>query len=675
MILPASRRPILTAALAAAGLALAFAFYTNHVWEDYYITFRASKNLAEGHGLVFNVGDRLHTFTSPLGTLLPALASYVTGNRSDPAALWVFRVMSAAALGGAAWLLGHTLQRTGAAERAGWFALLPVAWLLTDAKVLDFTINGMETAFMLLFLAYTVWAHLLDSPRRWLHLGGAWAGLMWSRPDSFIYVALLAAGFWLFHDAALTRRTRGQLFAEYLRAGLVTTALYLPWLLIAAAYYGTPIPHTITAKGTIGGPTPHTVAEFARVLFTLPGLAWTRFTSLETTFLPSYYMIGGWPAAFVAGGRALATLASIVWLVPRLPAWARAASFAFFGAHVYLTFFPYFPFPWYIPNTAILGALALGGLAVALAGLRHVAGRIAAGALAVALLGGGVWATWHVAQQTRVQQRLVEDGGRRQIGEWLRANAQPGDTVFMEPLGYIGYFSNLKTYDFPGMSSREMVEARRIAGNDWAYLIQWLQPTWLVLRPHEQERITKSLSPLLKDNYTRVRDFSVLEAVRATDVRGRPYLEHDAEFTVFKLQRPSRHPSTAANIRAAFPPSANNFDGQPTIFLHAPASMSIAIPAQARRYTVHFGFSANAWEQPKPTDGAAFIIELADGERRLLQLNRILRPTENPADRPLQSATIDLPPDLRPGALLFLRIEGLQTPDKDWTNFSVPDFR
>ena len=55
-------------------LALAFAGFTNHVWEDYYITYRSSKNLATGHGLVFNHGDRLHTFTSPLGVLLPIVA-------------------------------------------------------------------------------------------------------------------------------------------------------------------------------------------------------------------------------------------------------------------------------------------------------------------------------------------------------------------------------------------------------------------------------------------------------------------------------------------------------------------------------------------------------------------------------------------------------------------------
>ena len=51
----------------------------------------------------------------------------------------------------------------------------------------------------------------------------------------------------------------------------------------------------------------------------------------------------------------------------------------------------------------------------------------------------------------RLQQAIIEDGSRRAVGLWLRQNAGPGDTVFLESLGYIGYFSNLKTYDFPGL--------------------------------------------------------------------------------------------------------------------------------------------------------------------------------------------------------------------------------
>ncbi len=63
--------------------------------------------MATGHGLVFNEGDHLQTFTSPLETLLLALASLVTGNASDVAALWLYRGASIIAFG-----LTATLERS-----------------------------------------------------------------------------------------------------------------------------------------------------------------------------------------------------------------------------------------------------------------------------------------------------------------------------------------------------------------------------------------------------------------------------------------------------------------------------------------------------------------------------------------------------------------------------------
>jgi hypothetical protein len=73
--------------------------------------------------------------------------------------------------------------------------------------------------------------------------------------------------------------------------------------------------------------------------------------------------------------------------------------------------------------------------------------RLAAWGLSGLLLAANGWTLWQVARQVAAQQTLIEEGTRRKIGEWLHDQAAPGDTVFMEPLGYIGFFSGLKTYD------------------------------------------------------------------------------------------------------------------------------------------------------------------------------------------------------------------------------------
>jgi hypothetical protein len=631
-------------------VALGFALYTNHTWEDYYITYRSSRNLATGHGLVFNLGDRLHTFTSPLGVLLPALASLLTGNTSDPGALWIFRVMCATAFGGAALLLG----RIAARQHGTWIAGgLLAAWLATDAKSVDFTINGMETALMLLFLAYALWSHLTASPRAWLHLGAAWAGLMWTRPDSFIYVTLIATGFWLFPDEAQTPGGRRELLGRYLRAGLVTTALYLPWLLWAWWYYGTPIPHTITAKGGIGDT--HTLAGLLATTVQLPYLAWAKSSSLELTFLPSYYMIGGWPAGLIHLSRALATLCCLLWLLPFLHRWARAASFAFFGAHVYLPYFPYFPFPWYIPSTTLLALVALAGLvAWLLSGPKPgTAARAAAGALSLVLLAGNVWTLVEVARQVRAQQQLVEDGNRRKIGEWLHAHAAPGDTVFMEPLGYIGFFSGLKTYDWPGMSSREMVAARRMVGSEWIAIIQYLQPSWLVLRSFEAERLAASLPSLLTDNYRPVQEFDCSAALARVSVHGLPYLQHDSRFIVYRLHHPGNGLLVMRHRGSMSPPTRSELPARVLVapynhhqvsVIGVPSILEFPVPALADELVGGLGILDDTWFGPEHSAPVKFSITMIrPGGTEQVLLEREIDPLRQPADRGYLAFRVKLP--------------------------------
>lgn len=664
-------RPASLAFIFAFVLALVFAATTQHVWEDYYITFRSSKNLAEGYGLVFNHGDRLHTFTSPLGVLLPALAYLLTGNQSDVGAIWIFRVFASGAFAGAAALLFTLLAKQNLGRGV---ALLGALALATDAKSLDFAINGMETPFMLLFLAYAIWAHLHGGGRRWLHLGVAWGGLQWTRPDSFIYVALLGAGFWIFNDAALTQSNRKQLLRQYALGAVVAAAIYLPWLGWAKAYYGTPIPHTIAAKGSLGHP--HSVLGFLLVALRLPYLAWTDYATLDLTFLPSYSILGGWPAFLTIVSRVVATVCAVVWILPRVNLTARVASFAFFGAHVYLTYFPYFPFPWYVPSTTLLALIALAGISgQLLQAFPARANRVMLGSIACALVALGVWQTWEVRRQVAAQQRIIENGTRQKIGEWLKAHSNPGDAVFVEPLGYIGYFSNLKTYDYPGMSSREMVASRKMFGEDWGRVLFDLGPRWVVLRPFESNRLDSEHPILLHDNYQAVQQFDTLGQVRQLDVFGRPYLEHDARFTIFELKRPFSFPTEILEENVPFPTSKQMVEGVNMTLMHAPSRMLVRVPRLAKRVSGHYCIMPAAIEGDAKTDGATFTIRLQTGTKEVTLLDRMLDPAKRGEDRPLQSYSFDLPRDRNEDATLIFQTGTGPTNTKDWSSWDPPDFR
>ncbi len=166
---------------------------------------------------------------------------------------------------------------------------LLAAWLVVDAKSLDFTINGMEVGLLVFFLAYAVWSLFVSGIKRWLHLGLAWSGLMWTRPDGFIYIGALTAGLFLFNDPSRSGLSRVEWLKIHVRAGLVCAAAYLPWLAFMWDYYGSPIPHSVLAKAMHVGKIP--LFDAMVTALKLPFAAWLGGTPLDAVFAPSYFVM------------------------------------------------------------------------------------------------------------------------------------------------------------------------------------------------------------------------------------------------------------------------------------------------------------------------------------------------------------------------------------------------
>src|SRR5690606_2816507 len=130
------------------------------------------------------------------------------------------------------------------------------------------------------------------------------------------------------------------------------TALYLPWFGGAWAYYGTPVPHTVTAKAAVSEP-PTGWQAIGKELLQFPFRAWAERTVFDDVFTASYSATG-WPGWLTWFSRLLAVAGSLLWIVPRIGTAAKAASFAAFGFLFYLNTFTSFAYPWYLPGTAWL---------------------------------------------------------------------------------------------------------------------------------------------------------------------------------------------------------------------------------------------------------------------------------------------------------------------------------
>jgi hypothetical protein len=501
-------------------VSLGYAWYTNHVWEDYLITFRHSRNLCDGHGLVYQRGERVHGFTSPLGTLLPAGCHLATGQVSYLAALWLYRVLSALAFAAAGLLLLRALRDAG----SGWLALVVFSFLfVVEAKGVAFSMNGMETAFMLLFGAWGLLLVARDRPADWLAFGVCSAGLMWTRPDGCIYIAVLSLAALLF-----TTGQRAAWCGSLVKSGLVCAALYLPWFLWAWNYYGSPVPNTIRAKADPDAPqTLYTAVR--HVIEWLP-------TRTATAFRPVYPTFGSWPAAIAASTAVLGWFCALYWLLPVRDRLGRLASFCFAGVSLYLSWLAT-DFPWYYPPVAVCGLLALTRGACQLAErVRPVLplALVLAGALLIVLCGERLWVFAHVARQMRLQQAVIENGNRMQVGLWLKEHVRPGERVYLEPLGYIGYFSEARMLDFPGLASPDVVQARRQRPRNFAATGMRLRPEWMVLRPGDAEQMEAEPGGF-DDTYELMKVFDVRPRLQDCDTMpGREYLLGDAVFQIYK---------------------------------------------------------------------------------------------------------------------------------------------
>ena len=643
------------------GVALAYTCYSGHTWEDYYITYRASKNLATGHGLTFNAGERVHSFTSPLGVLLPAVASLMTGNSSDVGALWIFRLMSMSAYAGAGVILWRL---TRGLFRPVYPALFLVCLLATDAKSIDTATNGMESAFVLLFMAWNLWALLATRKLRALHFGLAWAGLMWSRPDSFIYVGASAIAVLIFGRFEKRWGDRRELVRDFLIGGALTTAIYGPWIVWAWWYYGSPIPHTVIAKGVWMPPiTGHNLWQWVTHF---PLDVFKGGSTLGTTFTPPYAMDSAWPAVTIRISDGLSLLAMAVWLLPFVRWEARVTSFVFTVAHFYLTYMANFPAPWYLPIVTMLGFFTLTGVVGQL--IQGIADRATAvstplphrpnrAVVAVSLLlpAGALLLLLGTAWEMRIRQTIVEDGNRRLIGEWLKANASSArDTAVMECLGYIGFYSNMKIYDYPGLSSPEVVEVLRHTKTRADYthyfpeIVSAFNPDWIVLRPSEVGEVKVVDRELLKDYYHLVKVFDCREAIRAIKfLPGRGYQMFDAYFEVYHRNEALpdapglRDLPTALRFRISLASLTTNqawnegkaYMNDGRILAHAPSKLAAPIPRGANQVIGEFGFFPGAYEE-HATKGASFTINAvsADGTRTRLY-SRLLDPFLVAGDR------------------------------------------
>jgi hypothetical protein len=207
--------------------------------DDSYISFRYARNLAEGHGLVWNPGEPVEGYTNLLWVILLSPFAWAKLDLVVPAAA-LGTLVSCGSVEVLRRIAGLAWPERSPVERA-----LPGMLLAIQPSFAFWSTSGMETplfTFLVLVAAYAILRAREDPRMRWVATGALVLSYL-TRPEGLLVAAVFGGvelatfpGPWRLRVRRLVGPT------------LVIAAVVGCHVLIRLRYYGYPLPNTFYAK-------------------------------------------------------------------------------------------------------------------------------------------------------------------------------------------------------------------------------------------------------------------------------------------------------------------------------------------------------------------------------------------------------------------------------------------
>ena len=445
-----------------------------NTYDDALITYRYAYNVASGVGFVYNPGEWFLSTTAPLYGLLLGCIGFLVGPNSIPLISAVISGLSLA-------LTGAALYRYGQLHRQALCGLL--AGLFFVANPLLLATFGGEMLFQVALIA---WAFVLYRLDRTLSSALLLALATLTRPDGLLAAVVIGV-----HFLVMRRRFPW-------REAACAAIVLLPFVLLAWAVYGSPLPATFGAK--LAQRDSGLWPTFGKGMF-----EWLRAFTMQGSS-PIYPRLPAAPNAiryilFVALGLPALVLFRF-WLLPLV--WVVLYLLAYQALNV-----PFYH--WYIvPAVFGLMILAASGVAGVVAAATYAYTRFltrqaiiddrsakavkasehgllshfpvaklngALGVLALLLLLPGIVAQLGDLQRLALQPDPAEEQYQR-TGQWLAANTPPGSSVGYFEIGYLGYYAQRPIVDPLGLLDPLIMPHAARREFTWAY--EHYRPTYIV---------------------------------------------------------------------------------------------------------------------------------------------------------------------------------------------------
>lgn len=206
--------------------------------DDAFISFRYAENLIGGHGLVFNVGERVEGYTNFLWVILMALFM-----KLGPDILLTSRIAGIIFSVGTVVLMCEFSRAV--LRREGMLALLGAVFFALNGAVVTEAVQGLETQ-MFIFLAFAGQYLFLreESRQRGFPTSAAVFGLAsLTRPEG-----VLVFGVTMLFRAGVCLLRREKPAVRDITRLIVFGLIFVPYFSWRYTYYGFPFPNTFYAK-------------------------------------------------------------------------------------------------------------------------------------------------------------------------------------------------------------------------------------------------------------------------------------------------------------------------------------------------------------------------------------------------------------------------------------------
>jgi arabinofuranosyltransferase len=219
------------------GIFVVHALSLNFTQDDAYISYRYVRNLINGHGLVFNPGERVEGYTNFLWIIILSIFA-----RLGVDMIMVSKILGVAS-GAMALFLIYQISLDFFGKKEWFFRLFAPLLLASNSAFAYWSISGLETAFFVMTVLLSVYFYF--TKQRLMIISSALSTLI--RPEGVLVFAILILHKFFFSakGESIGKKDNLKNCLSYI-AGFIV--LLLPFLIFKIFYYGNLLPNPFYAK-------------------------------------------------------------------------------------------------------------------------------------------------------------------------------------------------------------------------------------------------------------------------------------------------------------------------------------------------------------------------------------------------------------------------------------------